>query len=131
MILDFTPPKKILSSDEHNKQYMSDCGVRGTYVSNMSEEDMNRWKAKHINKGKPDARIELRKTFNGAELLIIVALDGWNYKNETIEGDKYGHYKTKGLNVRMSTNGPLMMTFSEFYDIEMVVNEAGDILKGT
>ena len=47
-LLCFDKPKKVRSTEEHNKTYMSDSGIAGTYVPNMSEEDKNKWKAKHI-----------------------------------------------------------------------------------
>lgn len=69
-LLCFDKPKKIRNTKEHNEMYSSDSGVAGTYVPNMSEEDKNKWKAKHI-KGE-DERIEIRKTINGVQLLIVV-----------------------------------------------------------
>lgn len=47
-ILDFSKPEKIRSTADHNKRYTSDSGVDGTYVPNMSEADMHKWKAKYI-----------------------------------------------------------------------------------
>jgi hypothetical protein len=66
----FRHTKKIRSTAEHNSKYGSDSGIPGTYVPNMSEEDKNKWKAKHI-KG-DDERIEIRKSFNGVQILIVV-----------------------------------------------------------
>ena len=59
MILSFETPKKLRSAEKHNEMYQSNAGVNGTYVPNMSKEDMNLWKAKHI-KGS-DERVEIRK----------------------------------------------------------------------
>ena len=53
MILSFETPKKLRSAEKHNEMYQSNAGVNGTYVPNMSKEDMNLWKAKHI-KGSDD-----------------------------------------------------------------------------
>jgi hypothetical protein len=122
-LLCFDKPKKVLSTDEHNKRYMSDSGVAGTYVPNMSKDDMDKWKAKHI-KG-DDERIEIRKTIEGVQLLIVV------YKNPNPV--KYNHkdvqawYK-RHQSVQMSMNGKLDMTWDNFWDIQEAVKEALEIL---
>ena len=56
MLLSFDKTKKVRSTEEHNKMHMSDSGVDGTYVPNMSKEDNERWKGKLI-KG-DDERID-------------------------------------------------------------------------
>ena len=66
MILSFKKPKKTLSTEEHNENYSSDCGIAGTYVSNMSKEDKQRFKAKHI-KG-ADERVEIRVQTGGVNV---------------------------------------------------------------
>lgn len=100
-LLNFDIPKKILTTEKHNNKYQSDCGVSGTYVSNMSVEDMVRWKCKHI-KG-DNERVELRKSFCPTNLVIIV------YKNKEI---------------KMSMNGKLETSFDEFLEINEIVTEA-------
>lgn len=87
------------------------------------------WKAVHINAGKDDARIEVRRSFDSVQMLIVVALDGWNIKHELRGGDERGHNDTTGLNVRISTNGVLKMTFEEMNDVNNAVNEAKQILE--
>lgn len=118
-----------------------DGGADGGYVPQMGKEDSARWKAKKFNIGKPNARIELRKTFgvnNGkgwTQVTIFVAKDGWDYaqKHEYIDTknvkDNYFNTSTKGLQVRMSMNGPLLMTFKEFSEINEIVNEALEYIK--
>ena len=71
-LLSFDKPKKIRSTEEHNKMFSSDSGISGTYVPNMSKEDQLKWKAKHI-KG-DDERVEIRKEltdYNGKECRSI------------------------------------------------------------
>lgn len=100
-------PKKVRSTKEHNETYMSDSGVAGTYVPNMSEDDKQAWKGKHINKGKDNARVEVRKTFssrdNYAQMLMVI---------------------TKGEGVTISANGKMDMTFEELKEFNEVINEA-------
>lgn len=122
-LLCFDKPKKVRSTEEHNKTYMSDSGIAGTYVPNMSEEDKNKWKAKHI-KG-DDERIEIRKTMNGVQILIVV------YKKERPvkwNANNHDEWYKRHQNVQMSMNGKLDMTWDEFWDINEAVKEAFEIL---
>jgi hypothetical protein len=143
MLINFGEPKKLMSAKDHADSYGFDGGPAGGYMPNMSAADAERWKAKHINSGKENARIELRKTFTGiynnqcrTQVTIFVALDGWDYaaKYENRTGDRkdgYFYTDTRGLNVRMSMNGPLLMTFEQFAEINQIVEEAKAILLET
>ena len=126
-LLDFTPPAKVMIDAGF------DGGPVGGYVPQMDANDARRWKAKKFNIGKHNARIELRKSINATNLTIFVALDGWDFSNKneyqiskTPSGND--HYVpglcTQGLNVRMSMNGPLHMTFDVFNEINQIVQEA-------
>lgn len=91
------------------------------------------WAAKEVtNKGV--THIELRKTMgyphhDGAQLLIIVALDGYNFKasyqhpDDQIQPDKWNR-SSKGVQVRMSLNNSARMTLDEFSEIDRVVQES-------
>lgn len=120
MILNFEKPNKLRSTEEHNKINSADCNVPGTYVPNMSKEDMNKWKAKHI-KGN-DERVEIRKNFGGAQVVIIV------YKNIN-KGTKEKWWDDKHDNIRISANGKIHMTFTLWYEFVQVINEAKTVLK--
>jgi len=122
-LLSFEKPKKVNTTEKHNGSYQSDSGIAGTYVQNMSEEDKNRWKAKHI-KGE-DERIEIRKTIDGVQLLVVV------YRKENPV--KYNHmdiqaWRKRHQNVQMSMNGKLDMTWDNFWDLQEAVKEAFEIL---
>ena len=106
-LLDFTKPQKKRSTEDHNKRYSSDSGIPGTYVPNMSDDDMYKWKAKHI-KG-DNERIEIRKTFKGTQVLIIV------HKNKD--------------EVKMSMNGSTHMTYTDWENMKLAVYEAKEILE--
>ena len=73
-LLDFTKPERVRSREAHEKMFSSDCGVPGTFVPNMSEEDADKWRAKQI--GGEDPRIEIRSTRPGAQMLAVVRKDG-------------------------------------------------------
>lgn len=107
MLLNFNKPKKLRSTDEHNKTYQSDSGISGTYVENMDNASRQKWKAKHIT-GKAE-RVEIRKSMKWINLVIIV------YKN---------------TDVKMSTNGKLEMTLQEFRNIQIAIDEALNLMNG-
>lgn len=139
MLINFDKPQKRMSARDHADSYGFDGGPLGGYVPNMSKSDAERWKAKHINQGNENARIDLRKTFTGignGQGSMFVALDGWDH------AAKYEHRRerrpgedmftnTQGLNVRMSMNGPILMTFEQFAEINQIVEEAKTILLET
>lgn len=122
-VLDFEKPKKVRSTEEHNEMFQSDSGVAGTYVPNMSKEDMNKWKAKHI-KGE-DERVEIRKTIEGVQLVIIVYKKArpakWDYK-------KQDEWNKRHQDIRMSMNGKLDLTWDNFWDMQEAVKEALEIM---
>ena len=127
MLLDFEKPKKITND------YSFEDGPPGGYMPQMSDADAVKWKAKHFNKGKPGERIEIRKSFNGVQVFIIVAKDGWDLaaKNEHMvanDPDRYWGKITKGLNFRMSMNGALMMDFAMFDEFTTAIAEAKGML---
>ncbi|MFA5153773.1 MAG: hypothetical protein WC554_14525 [Clostridia bacterium] len=143
MILDFSIPKKVRSTKEHNETYDSDSGIPGTYVPNMSEKDKHRWKAKHV-KG-DNERIEIRKTFT-SQLLIVVykkpyqpkrpefpEYDGggkdfyWEQANK-IYSAAMDDYEKSHRDVQMSMNGKLDLTFEEWEEMIEAINEARFIL---
>lgn len=120
--INFNKPAKVRSTAEHNKRYMSDSGVDGTYVPNMSREAMYEWKGKHI-KGK-DERIEIRKTFYGTQMLIVV------YKNRLDKEGYGGAMITQHENIQISMNSKLHLTWEDYKEFKEVIQEAELILNG-
>jgi len=122
-VLDFEKSKKVRTTEEHNEMFSSDSGVAGTYVPNMSKEDMNKWKAKHITG--EEERVEIRKTIEGVQLVIIVYKKArpvkWNYK-------KQDEWNKRHQDVRMSMNGKLDLTWDDFWDMQEAVKEALEIM---
>jgi len=116
--INWEKPKKVRTTEEHNKTFSSDCEADGTYVPNMSKEDARMWKGKHINKGKRNARVELRKTFDQcdsyAQVLIVVPKEGFN-PEKTLSHNG---------NIRISTNGKIEMTFADMRIMNNVIEEA-------
>jgi hypothetical protein len=108
-LISWDKPKKVMSTEAHNSTYSSDSGIAGTYVSNMSREDMLKWKGKKFIKT-PKPRIEVRKYFpqGGANVLIIVSKSNPNYT--------------------ISTNGKIMMSLKDMGEFHDVINEAYELL---
>jgi hypothetical protein len=130
-LLNFEKPAKVTVEAGFDGAYTD-----GGFTPQMSDADAHRWKAKKFNVGKDGGRIELRKSFepNSTQVHIIVALDGWDYakKHEKRESNPAGrcfHTDTRGLNVRMSMNGPLLMTFDLWNEMNQLVQEARDYLE--
>jgi hypothetical protein len=138
MILSFEKPKKVRSTEEHNKMYSSDCGVAGTFVPNMSKEDELKWKAKHI-KG-DDERVEIRKTLGGSNVLIIVYKNSYNPPYPDYPECGYNHPAYKDLyakyqkeekewrkshnEIQISTNGKIDMNFIDMVEVMKAITEA-------
>ena len=128
---------KLLNFDKPEKVKIDagfEGGPDGGYVPQMSQEDAMSWKAKKFNIGKENARIELRKSYRPTQVFIIVALDGWDLAKKYESREKSDDQKvfqtiTKGLNVRMSMNGPLLLTFDKWQEIHDIVEEAKYYLK--
>jgi hypothetical protein len=122
MILDFDKPKKVLATEEHNKLYSSDSGVTGTYTSNMSSEDMMKWKAKQI--GGDDPRIEIRKTVEGIDPSLAKRFN-------------HGHCSAQLLvivrpdSVIVSSNGRVVYSNKVWIEYQQAVTEAQKILVKT
>ena len=142
-LLSFDKPKKVRTTEEHNKMFSSDCGVAGTYVPNMSKEDELKWKAKHI-KG-DDERVEIRKEFGGANLVVIVYKNQYNppfpdspsmKKYNTPEYEKeYKRYRerlkkyyTKHNEIKISSNGTMDITWEDWRELQDAIKEAFEIL---
>lgn len=140
MILNFEQPKRLRSTEKHNEMYSSDSGIAGTYVPNMSEEDKNKWKAKRI--GGEDERIEIRKTINGVQLLIVVHKHPYHPKQPKYPTDvrdaemrtkfsEAGAYaKTRAEwhkrheDIQISMNGKLDMTYDQYVEMDTAIKEA-------
>lgn len=121
-LINWNKPKKLRSTKNHNDMHVSDSGIPGTFVPNMDEKDQTSWKGKFIkHRDGKSAQVELRKTFSGANLLIIVGNDGFNYKHYRRESD---NLSTMGKNIFISMNGGLQLTFEDFADLYAVVQEA-------
>ena len=126
-ILTFEKPKKVRKTEEHNIKFMSDSGVNGTYVPNMSEDDMKRWKAKHIEGD--NERIELKKTLHGVQLVIVVRKNKpKKYPSGAWNSPAHKQWYEQRDNIKISMNGSLWMSFDEQIEMQQAIEEAKTIL---
>ena len=118
-LLSYDIPKKIRSTEKHNEEFSSDSGIAGTYVPNMSKNDKLKWKAKHITGN--DERVEIRKTIDGVQLLIVVYKKDNPVKYDYHDKDSWNK---RHRNIRISMNGKLDMTWDNLDDMNRAINEA-------
>lgn len=126
MVLNFEKPKKARSTEDHNSTYSSDTGVAGTYMPNMSEKDMKKWKAKKV--GGDDPRVEIRKTVSGNDPILAKKLSGRGY---AFAGQCSAQVliivRAKG--VVMSGNGRMVFENKTWNELHVAVAEAQALLK--
>jgi hypothetical protein len=117
-ILSWDKPERVTSIDKW-KSWQADSAPPGTYVPNMSADDMARWKAKRVGFKAGHPQIEIRKD----STVIVVSLGG---------GYKYKYYtpdETKGTNVHIATAGPIRWTWQELSEFAQAIAEARAVLE--
>lgn len=140
-VLMWDKPKKVRSKKEWEEHTGFDGGPTGGYAPNMSDDDANRWKAKLVGTKTGFPQVEIRKAAGSALMTIIVNLGyGYNYKQYTVTDDRdYAKSRysdreaefyrliarsTSGINVHVSANGPMQMTFADIEDMQSAIDEA-------
>lgn len=82
----------------------------------------------------PQGEIKVQNDAGQSQCLIIVAKDGWNYRDQERDARNpttrsYHTYWGKspqtsaGMQVRISMNGPLMLTMSEWEQINQYIDK--------
>ena len=129
MILSFDKPKKNRSTEEHNEMFVSDSGIAGTYVPNMSDEDTKKFKAKHI-KG-DDERVEIRVCIGGVNCNIFVFKKIFDppYPSYTKSNNDFNVWRRRHNHIKFSVNGKMDITFEEWNKINQAIEEAKELLK--
>jgi hypothetical protein len=129
MILSFAKPKKVKSTEEW-KSNQADSAPPGTYVSNMSQDDKLRWKAKLTGTRSGNHRIEIRSEKPGVNLLVVVS---GAVPNE--EPHPYPYQRKRGemwsppsYQVKMSSNGTAEFDPTAWEELTKAVQEAREIL---
>ena len=111
----------------------------------MSDDDNKRWKCKYIT-GKNE-RIEIRRFMGSVNLVIFVwknAYDGtierpeWKYDMSKTQKEEYVKQyalwrkdrKKIHPEVKISMNGTMKLSFEEWKEVNQIVEEAREFLKG-
>jgi hypothetical protein len=75
-------------------------------------------------------QVELNVDHQGTQALVIAGADGWNYKPYDCRGGRQqpgwhqGHGDSRSMNIRISMNGPLKMTYAEWRALVDAVENA-------
>jgi hypothetical protein len=123
-LLMWDKPKRAMDVADWKEHAGFDGGPAGGYVPNMSDADARKWRAKLVGKTTSSPQVEIRRTMGNQLLLIVNLGGGYAYKHFTREGTK-----ARGVNVHLSTNGPLQMSFDELAELNQVVQEAREYLE--
>jgi hypothetical protein len=147
VILMWDKPKRKLSKEAWKDDYGFESGPTGGYQPNMSADDTARWKAKMVGTKTGFPQVEIRKAAGSLMTIVVNLGSGYNYKQyaslptkindptsygrDQTERDSHvflGH-TTTGINVHISMNGPVQMTFDDLADMQAAINEARDALE--
>ena len=117
-------PKKKQSTEDW-KKLSADGAPPGVYTPNMSVEDAAKWKAKLVGTRKDKPQIEIRKTIEGTQLVLIVSKKGgFSYGNKFARSGNEAH----PANIHLSANGPIRFTWDQLAEFNQAVEEARDFL---
>lgn len=129
-VLSFAKPKKTQSVEDW-KNISADGAPPGVYISNMSEEDKKKWKAKVVGSQSLNFQIEIRSEKTGSNLLAIVN-GKMPTKSEAIDESKprWGHPKDPVPHeIKLSANGPMLFSREAWDEFQKAVAEARLVLK--
>lgn len=111
-LLNFETPKKVRP-----------IGQSGPFEPNMSDADRDTYKAKWLHKGRMDERIEIRKTFNGTQVVAVV------FNKPDIRHIR-GLEISEHLDVQLSANGKMNFTWDQWNELDKAIREAKNLLNG-
>jgi hypothetical protein len=99
------------------KNISADDAPPGVYIPNMSDEDADKFRGKlcGTKSGKP--RVEIRTSRGGSQLLCQVSLVG-------ISDNEWEERRGEKWNVRISSNGPVKLSFDDWNELNQCIAEA-------
>lgn len=92
----------------------------GKYGSNMSDEDMEKWKAKIVNRNK-NPRIEIRKIMNGTNVKLMITTGA--------KITRRPYDSSEGFNIHLALNGTCKMTFRDYEEMLEAIEEARALME--
>lgn len=124
-ILTFEKPKKITNDPESLGGFCG--GPEGGYIPNMSQEDIEKYKAKKVGGEVP--RVEIRVS-HPSEVLIKVKNKFINPPKNVWNDPSWKLARDHGSkNIKISMNGPVELTFDEWEIFKEAINEAVSIMQ--
>lgn len=121
-VLSFAKLKKVMTKEEH-QSYTAEGAPPGTYVSNMSDVDRKKWKAKVVGSQSLNFQIELRSEKSGSNLLAIV-----NGKMPDYDPKEPFAWQGQPHQMKLSANGPMFFGPKEWDEFMAAVAEAHLVL---
>jgi len=119
-------PAKVMTTAERNA-ISADGAPPGVYVSNMSEDDRQRWRAKLIGQSVGHPSVEIRKTAGAAQVVIVVTLGGFREKG-VIRSDGF-MIRQRHHNIKISQGGAASYSWEDWEDMKQAIEEARQILE--
>jgi len=127
LILTFAKPKKAQPVEEWQK-ISADDAPPGVYSPNMSAEDRELWKAKLVGSRSKCHRIEIRKTLSGSQVVVVVNGNMAHYEAAEGWGSHWKNREALAHGVKISANGAMIFTPTDWTDLNRAVMEARAIL---
>lgn len=126
LILTFAKPKRARPIEEWKDSYPADGAPPGCYTPNMSKADKESWKAKVVGSQSGNHQIEIRKTVQGTNVVIVVN----GSMPEIVEPKNRWERRRREptSNVRISANGPMQFSPKDWAELNRAVNEAHAVL---
>lgn len=139
-ILKWDKPERVMSKEEH-QSISADGAPPGVYIPNMSQEDMQTFKAKLVGVRKGPKQVEIRVT-RGSQILIIVSNEDPSLAKERKYAEEWRASREKlgarvvapdddeeKSNIRISMNGPAWFTYQDWEDLNQAIQEAREALR--
>lgn len=118
-ILSWDKPRKVMSEETRRATGSSDSEIPGTYLRNMSDGDIRKWKAKLVGHKSGHPQVEIRKD---SAVIVVSLLGGYKYKY-------YGREETKNFNIHIASAGPIQWTWEDYDNFIKAIEEAKEVLK--
>lgn len=137
-ILMWDRPKPVMSREER-EGYQADGAPPGTYMPNMSAEDVARWKAKLVGQKTGFPQVEIRKD----STVVILSLRGYKYKyydtrqtpEKIAEAKANKYYPDPSApdgwaTVHIASAGPMTLSLQELDEFKQAIDEGLAYLRG-
>lgn len=119
-ILVWEKPEKKMTTEQWQSEYVADGAPPCVYVPNMSNDDVNAWKARLVGMTTGYPRVEIRKGTTALMLIIVSLGQGFQQKYKSMP---------EGTNVQMSMNGASALDWQEWEEMNEAIAEAREALE--